>query len=510
VSLGAFREDPWKTSHRAYADSVFNIRPAPEFATAEVMVASLYRSVGFPGLSERDVPGAGREFERVNRSSRQPDAKSGIGAETWRTVLHGVLESPKQPNQSSRRFLQLSPVVPDIALYSGSARLTGNSWNPGLLVQRMIQMGSDSQDAAVSLWGSVYDCLSIKEDDDIWARWLQGEFQRRKRGSGRSWDRRKMEDGLDWSEKEKLSLSFPARQFVKDLDAVLAAKTSMTRRQWISLVEAVVRLGAVAHVLWLCDINERIWGAIRSILEGEDAMPLADVAGAVVNRKGTFLEYGNPAVPMIRDYASRYLVARLGINLVLWHLDGIEKGSVPSLSSCKDLHQLMRACKDARQALVAADIMGDFNAIKDAEARTVACKKGIGSNLTEFGRHVLGQRLTNTESLRGYDQGYILRKRGEHKSSPWIVSLGPVAVLALTHCCLKDAAGPRSVQRLCAHLGLYGIHVDQDDVAKSDLGRKLRMLGLVFDSPDAESGMLLVPPFDALPTLDSMAVERDG
>jgi len=147
--------------------------------------------------------------------------------------------------------------------------------------------------------------------------------------------------------------------------------------------------------------------------------------------------------------------------------------------------------------------MAEFNAIKDAEARTVACKKGIGSNLTEFGRYVLGQRLTNTESLRGYDQGYILRKRGENKSSPWIVSLGPVAVLALTHCCLKDAAGPRSVQRLCAHLSLYGIHVDQEDVSKSDLGRKLRMLGLVFDSPDAESGMLLVPPFDALPTPDS-------
>jgi hypothetical protein len=30
------------------------------------------------------------------------------------------------------------------------------------------------------------------------------------------------------------------------------------------------------------------------------------------------------------------------------------------------------------------------------------------------------------------------------------------------------------------------------------LGRNLRMLGLILDSPDAESGMLLVPPFDHL------------
>jgi hypothetical protein len=61
------------------------------------------------------------------------------------------------------------------------------------------------------------------------------------------------------------------------------------------------------------------------------------------------------------------------------------------------------------------------------------------------------------------------------------------------------------VQRLCQHLGFYGIDVDRDDIAKSDLGRKLRMLGLVLDSPDAESGMLLVPPFEATPTMQGGA-----
>ena len=71
-----------------------------------------------------------------------------------------------------------------------------------------------------------------------------------------------------------------------------------------------------------------------------------------------------------------------------------------------------------------------------------------------------------------------------------------MAILALVHCCLRDAAGPRSIQRLCKHLAAYGIRVHCDDVNASDLGRRLRMLGLVLDSPDAESGMLLIPPFD--------------
>ena len=78
-----------------------------------------------------------------------------------------------------------------------------------------------------------------------------------------------------------------------------------------------------------------------------------------------------------------------------------------------------------------------------------------------------------------------------------IVASCLVAVLALVHCCLKEVAGPRSVDRLCQHLSRYRLGVDIDDIADSDLGQKLRMLGLVLDSPDAESGMLLLPPFEA-------------
>jgi len=55
--------------------------------------------------------------------------------------------------------------------------------------------------------------------------------------------------------------------------------------------------------------------------------------------------------------------------------------------------------------------------------------------------------------------------------------------------------GPRSIQRLVQHLAAYGVAVDRNDIADSDLGHQLRMLGLVLDSPDAESGMLLLPPF---------------
>jgi hypothetical protein len=193
-------------------------------------------------------------------------------------------------------------------------------------------------------------------------------------------------------------------------------------------------------------------------------------------------------------------VARIGINAVLWHLEALGK-HVPSIESCGELAAFLQLVATRRDELRSAGLESIVTELQEGErnARAIACKKGIGSNMVEFARHVLGQRQTANDILRGYDQGYILRKKAEYASAPWVLSMGPVAILAIVHCCLRDAAGPRSIQKLCAHLAAYGIRVDRDNVTTGDLGKKLRMLGLVLDSPDAESGMLLVPPFDGTP-----------
>lgn len=497
MSIDAFSENPWKESHPAYEKcTFFHIRPAPEFATAEVVVSSLYRACGFD-VPEREVPSSGREFNKNSLAPRVHERSgSKIDMDTWRVVLNGVLESPKQPNQSSKRFLQMCPIVPDVALYSGSARLAGNSWNPGQLIQRMISFGSETHAQAQALWQKLFEALSVSENDDIWARWLNQEFILRRKGEVH-WKIAALPNEEGLPAEEKVRISFPARQFVRDLEGIIQAKPFMTRRQWMSLLEALLRLGSVAHVLWLCDVNYRVWQAIRCALESGKHPAAEEVSSRIVTPDGHYLTYGNPAVPIIRDYASRYLVARIGINMVLWQMQ-VMGTEIKSLGSCGELAKFIRKVADRRTELKAAGVEASVTALQEGEknARTIACKKGIGSNLVEFARHVLGQRQTANETLRGYDQGYILRKKAEYSSAPWIVSMGPVSILALVHCCLRDAAGPRSIQKLCHHLACYGIRVDRDNVTTGDLGKKLRMLGLVLDSPDAESGMLLVAPFD--------------
>ncbi len=501
MTMQRMRDSPWKSSHGAYDSSVFNIQPAPEFSTAEVLVASLYRAVGFSGYAEKEVPIAGREFDRLSQAaSAKPFELGKIRPDTWRTVLHGVLESPKQPNQSSKRFLQLCPVVPDVALYSGSARLAGNSWNPGQLIQRMICLGSESDAAANATWGRLFDALSVTERDDVWVRWLQEEFQRRGKNAHK-WVATPINLTESLPKADKDNLRYPARQFVRDLEATMDSKVSMTRRQWVSLLESVIRLGSVMHVVWLCNVNEKLWGAVREILNGQPPPTSEDdVRKKIVNGDARCLAYGNPAVPIIKEYASGYLTARIGLNIVLWALEELGT-SIGRLSSSGNLLEFLATIERNREALLKSNVLAIHTEVTDREARAIACKKGIGSNLIEFARHTLGQRQTSDEILRGYDQSYFLRKRGEARNAPWVVSLGPVALLAMVHCCLGEVAGPRSLQRLRDHLEWYGIQVDLDNMSGSDLGRKLRMLGLVLDSPDAESGMLMIPPFSSAASL---------
>lgn len=494
MSLTEFLADPWRKGHRAYDDSAISV-PAPEYASSEVVVSSVYRAVGVPGLAESKVPTSGREFDRLIRqpnSSRR--AGSAISPDTWQTVLQGTLESPRLPNQSSRRLLQMSPIVPDVAMYSGSARPRGNSWNPGSLVKGVIRLGSTKQGAAELVWKKLFEALTVGEADDIWARWLQGEFEKR-RQSDLKWEYQPLEDGPDLPFSDKEKIDFPGRQFVRDLEAIIGAKEYMTRRQWISLLEAVLRIGCVTHVLWLCDLSARLWSIAKDVLGGQPAPTEDALRAQLFDQRTAYLAYGNPSLRVVRDYASGYLVARLGINLLAWHLEDAGK-EVPQLTSIVALRTFLATLQESRPVLAESKWREQLSQLFDEQARTLACKKGIGSNMMEFARHVLGQRQTANDSLRGYDQGYFLRKKGQHKTAPWVVSMGPVAVLALVHCCLKEVAGPRSVDRLCQHLSRYRLGVDIDDIAESDLGQKLRMLGLVLDSPDAESGMLLMPPFE--------------
>ncbi|HCF1891994.1 MULTISPECIES: hypothetical protein [Pseudomonadota] len=500
MTLAEFKQSPWQKSHQTYKESALAISPAPEYASSEVLVASLYRTIGFDSISEGGVPKAGRDLEGKLRKlhDKQQAIPDGaiLDADAWSGVLHGVLESPKLPNQSSKRFLQVTPLVPSLSVFSGSARLSSNSWPAGSLVRRMAWLGSRDHDTALSLWKELFSALEVGEDDDVFARWLEQETS--SWGASPKWELAKVDpqDVANFSIDDFEGVPFmPARQFASDLRAIMKAKPSMTRRQWTSLLEAILRLSAVSHVTWLCDVQSRIWRCLLEAVDGNGPSGTEDVRDLVFPKNPQYMTYGGKALHGLKDKASAYLTARLGINTLLWSL---EEAGLPfhgSLSSSAGIAQLCTHVRENRGALDAMGVRMTFSDLREREARALNCKKGIGANILEFSRHALGQRQTASQLLRGYDQGYVLKKRGSSPSSPWIVALGPVSILALVHCSLAGMGGPRSIHRLEQHLAAYGVVIDRHDIARNDLGQQLRMLGLVLDSPDAESGMLLLPPF---------------
>lgn len=497
MSLAKFRDEPWKQSHPAYSSSLFSMTPAPEYASSEVLLSSLYRVIGFQGASERTVPAQGRELDREIQKLRDRSkltSGAALDPDAFHTMLHSVLESPKLPNQSSRRFLQVTPLVPQTAVFSGSARLGGNPWTAGTLIRRMVQLGSKDQGEAQAVWLSLFDALSVSDDDDIFARFLQDEVQAWTANS--QWTFVGFEGSSHFLSEDRTNLSYPARRFVRDLLSIIEAKNSMTRRQWTSLLESIIRLAAVSHVIWLCDVQARVWDCVRAAMEGGGPTSATQARQMIFPRSLSYLSYGDRALAGLTDRVAGFLKARLGLNALLWAAQELSPETSPSLDSAEGVADFCALTRKLGPTFTSLDLKATLSEINERETRALLCKKGIGSNIMEFARHALGQRHTASPILRGYDQGFIIRKRGTSPASPWIVGLGPVAVLALVHCSLAETTGPRSVHRLAQHLSMYGILVDHRDIAQNDLGQQLRMLGLVLDSPDAESGMLLVPPFE--------------
>ena len=506
MTLSVYLQDPWKNNHGTYKRSILSISPAPEYANSEVLLAALCRTIGFRSLSEGSVSQAGRDLDRKvqklrNKSSKGPEAAS-VDVDTWNTLLHGVLESPKLPNQSSKRFIQITPLVPRASIFSGAARLTANPWPPGSLIRRMVLLGSRDRGEAEVLWKDLFSALSVNGGEDVFAEWLDQEVAAWEDADWQFVPLPESESGQLPSEDLSLLRFMPARQFTKDLRSIIQAKDSMTRRQWTSLLESMLRLASVAHVTWLCDVQSRIWNCLSEALRMDGPQDEDAARQAVFPRDARYMTYGAAALPRLKDKASGYLAGRLGINMVLWALAEANAPYDGDMSSSRGIARLCQHVREHNDALVRLGAREKFLSLCESEARALGCTKGIGKNLLEFARHVLGQRQTAAQLLKGYDQGYVLKKKGSSPSSPWIVSLGPVAVLALVHCALHGMGGPRSIHTLGQHLEAYGVAVDRHDIARNDLGHQLRMLGLVLDSPDAESGMLLLPPF---PTTQAMA-----
>jgi hypothetical protein len=490
---------------------------AAEWSTGEVLLASVYRRFLLK-VSEADV-----DLENIKHAPESMPAAVG-GPEVWSRLLmeRGGIASPFRHGQygplASR---QLMPLVPSLARIAGVLGRPRSRWNPSNLLLEMIGTGADTQDGD-ALIRQLGDGLAVSDRDDVFARFAEDSLRQGLQNVLPTPAAQAPFHSMHLADEERRAFRSnttavrlcPAERFCRDLRALLEIKSTLTRRQWTVLLEALLRLGLGMHVLWMCKVNGLVWNLTLAVASG-DPVPTANEVEATIweqqHDSYMLLELGTDAQSLIERHIEQYAYARTGLNLLFYRLEEIGAAwpegtpigfaSQSAMTAPTALTQFLTHISTHRQAIDAADaglwIRTEVGKLFDGseELRALAkCKGGYTKNQFEFTRHSLGQIRAKEPAERCYDQAYLLAYSGDRKPLP--VQPGPDMLVMLVHvCCAANPFIPVSLDDFRRHLGEYGLHVPAGELIGGKTGRDLAMLGLVVDSPDAAGGRLFVPPF---------------
>lgn len=489
--------------------------PAPEYYTGEVILGSTYRAL-LLGVSEADI-----NLENVPRIPELLSRATGIDQEVWaRIILEGAdgLASPQPRGRWARGtwLPQLVPLVPQVAAHAcaiGAQRSRGNPANL-LLVTLLRGLG---RSRAISLSVKLAAALRVDDRDDVFARFIESRLEQvRPPYSSET----PLPPGTLSPEVQRYfdatgdtaTPSPVASRFAGDIEATLELKPSLTRRQWTVLLESLLRIGLGTQLLWTCRANEVLWRFAVDVLSGGNPPSEAELEAHLWHiqvASDPLMEAGPGVGPSIRSRLGRYAVARVGLNAILHGLrDGGAEWDGPPLGLCEGsnysssagaLEAFLDHIMQHRHVLT-IDPINEAANVRDSWLRATA---GFNRNNAFFLIYGMGQLAPADPRFQGYDQSFILSKRGSARStegrpdrSRWIVNLGPSTLVCLVHACCRTQTGfSATMEDFRLHLAQYGILASGDELKTGVIGRELQRLGLVVDSPDAGGGRLLVDPF---------------
>lgn len=516
MQLQEYQDSPTKKRHPAYDNSLFAVT-APEWSTGEVLLGSAYRRLILDTL-ESQV-----NLDDIPRVATSIPGSFG-DQQVWTELLlgKGGIKSPFRRGQSSSHLSrQLMPVVPSVARIANVQGRPRSRWVPSNLLLETVGAGLGPGDGAV-LARELGKALAVDESDDIFAQFIERAMQEGLRslqltsGSQPPYLNVSIRDADVRAYRASPSAKrlTPAERFSRDLGPVLTLKDQLTRRQWTSLVEALMRVGLGMHVLWTCHANWIAWQWIIAVASGQPSPTEIEIERELWESHGDsrpLLEIGEKAKPLLESVIERYAYARIGINTTFCRLDDagsawpsgnpIGFASTSPRGACAWIKELLghvsrnRAGIDASNAgaWLQSQVSTMFD--KQADLRSLAkCDSGFTKNLYEFARHSLGQIESGEADLRSYDQSYLVAYPGPRR--PLVVQPGPAMLITLVHaCCQSHPNVPVGLEDFRQHLADYGLRAPAGELVTGKTGSDLGKLGLIVDSPDAAGGRLLVPPF---------------
>lgn len=480
----------------------------PEQCSGEMLIAELQRVFCFSELDDAFIQNTGSKLLKSLRHEKDGDS-------VWLSNFFDVIARyPVPPKQSAKHDIAyVIPLIPSIAMFSSPRRVTkrsadddrttDRSWKPGQFVKECLSYCVKA-DEINDLFRSVQSGLIVSEGDDLFAKFLdQKVAEALKRHLDFDVDSKKIGDSFgDQKEcympqyvRDKI-VNAPFKRFSDDLKAILAVKQKVSRRQFVAMLEALVRVATSAHVLWLCNINRKIEESVFKVLKGQlPEFTEAMLYDALNMPSSGVFSYGTNFQVRLREFFKQYERSTKRLCFLLFKMRE-ETGLPAETFDWSTPESFLRSVE-----LIAGYVREHSEFLSSYEAEFSAhymesIKKyslSVDSQSTHLMRFVLTTLIQNSQPKEvryaRYDQSYLVRHRTHSKRSAVIINAGAVTLMTLVHCC-SYRNGTVLLSNLMDAMLSYGFAIPAGETIDK-FKKQLRELGLTIDSPDAESGMVL-------------------
>lgn len=500
----------WNGQYDGLRESEAFFRPMriPEQCSGEMLAAELQREFCFQPLDDAFIQNTGSRLLKELRKSQSADA-------VWLSHFFDVVARyPVQSRQAAKHDIAyVIPFIPSIALFSTPRRVTkrnegdsneqDRSWKPGLFIKECLSycLPSEQLDAFLK---EVQTAVMVSDADDLFARFITEKTDAA------------LQDHLDVRVADKLLPDAyrhgrecfmpqavrnriavaPFKRFADDIRAVLSVKPCVSRRQFMAMLESILRIGTSAHVLWMCNINRRLEKDLFAFFKGgEGEFTDAQLFDALNMPSSGILSYGINFQSRMKEFFKAYEQSTKRLSFLLYRLK--EVASLPcetyDWSSPEAFVRSVNAINGyiKENPAFLTEYEADFSrhyldAIKKYTLK-VDCQ---ATHLLRFVQTALSQNnQPSSERYSRYDQSYLLRHRTHSNRSAVIVNAGAVTLMSLVHACSCNNSTVL-LSNLVDALLAYGVTIPPGEITET-FKMQLRELGLTIDSPDAESGMVL-------------------
>lgn len=515
------------TTNPSGGNSFFSFVVSPEYITSEILLSVLYRQLGFTDFAstgaDKYIPFLSRDLKKVITGSNE-FAVAPFSADEIRQLLEEIVTVPKEATQRDKykELLFLYPLTPYAAIFSHPIRLKspkgspedqtgGTPWNPSAILKQMFVYATQEQDDLTTLWDEVFSNLSIQdgENEDFFAKCFDGVLETYAENKADTycksikWEKipspfKSLEnlELMPLADRNEIVKS-PHKVFAEDIRNLLKLKKHFSRRQWLTLFEAYLRLSMSSFVAWITHMYLQVYNVLQSVIETNADVPTIEQFRKMLsfssNTEHSIFSYGEQFAKNKRELVVKYGPAFYYIAFLLFTLK--EKFSyVPNWTSTQNfLDSLKDISSFFQNENTSQEFVSDFAHILERNSAVLKQKRnGRIKHLDQFFAN-MRQRNVADSNFGRYDQSYMAKKRSGYKSAPYVVIPGSALLLTLAFCCTKRSRTVITLKSFREYLLNFGFVIKQSQIAA--FTTQLRNLGLTMDSPDAEEGVIILSPF---------------